>query len=388
MRLLLNRLLPACLLLLAAGCSAPPFDPAKWQEKEASPFVEVDKAYQPTVQALAFSPDGKYLASCHQYMGRPNVREEFLAAPPVVKIWQMDGRNCVDWAMFHIESGLMGTDNTALCFTPDGKTLSVLTKNGLLFWDVEQQSLRRSRTSEPIAMAHDAKTVAQEANRDGSQQPHSNGGDGISIVDGETGETSQLISPRHAQVCPWCFSPDGRRLLVECFAPSSKHEAWEIWDLPDGRRQCSVAADNAAKWPCGFSPDGRTLAMVTTANDASKATLYDAATGRQKATLWENVENLRCLAFSPDGRWVAIGCGQTEGGKKANAGALHGQLRLWDLKQGKEYASLIDRSSWGITALTFSPDGKTLATGDGDGNIRFWEITRLKNASDPQTPSR
>jgi len=377
MRTFLYALLPA-FCLLTAGCSKPLFDLAILKEKETPLFAGKAESYQPTVQALAYSPDGKYLASCHQWMGRPDARSEFLLVPPVVKIWQMDGPGCFDSAVFHIQSDLMGTINTAFRFTPDGKELRVLSKSGLLFWNVEQQALRRSTISEPIAISHDGRTVAVVTNRDGSPVTDDSG-DSISLVNSETGESRQRISPSHSEVCPWCFSIDGQRLLVQCGHPFSKHESWEIWNLPEGRLQCSLKSDNVTKWLSSFSPNGKTLAMVGVAVDTSKTTvtLWDTASGQQRATLWQNIENLRCLAFSPDGRWLAVGCGRTEQGRQSNNGKLYARLLVWDLKRNNEYAAVTDRSSWGITALDFAPDGKTIATGDGDGNIRFWEVDHL-----------
>lgn len=374
--MLLYRWAVAFLVLLTTGCSAPMFNGAK-QDEERPTFAESNKVSKTTVQALAFSPDGKYLASCHQYRGTPGGEHQFLLDAPVVKISQVEKRGGTTRAMFQIPTDLMGTDNTAFSFTRDGKILSALTKSGLAIWDVEAESLRQSPVSGPIAMAHDAKTVAVEVNREGSRPTDSVHGDSIRIVNGETGERLQQVSPDHAQASPWCFSPDGRRLLIECSEGRATKKTWEIWDLQNGRMQCSLAADNVVKWPSGFSSDGSSVALVTGEHDRSKVNLWDATTGRQQAALWDDVENLRCLAFSPDGRWVAIGCGHTETGKKRDGGKLYGQLRLWDIREGKEYASAIDRASWGITAVAFSPDSKTLVSGDGDGNIRFWEINRL-----------
>jgi WD40 repeat protein len=40
--------------------------------------------------------------------------------------------------------------------------------------------------------------------------------------------------------------------------------------------------------------------------------------------------------------------------------------------------SITDDSVWGITAVEFSPDGKTLATGDSDGKVKLWKVPELE----------
>jgi len=48
------------------------------------------------------------------------------------------------------------------------------------------------------------------------------------------------------------------------------------------------------------------------------------------------------------------------------------RVKIWDAATGHELGTIYDESSWGVTALAFSPDGKTLAS--GNGMLLFWTV--------------
>jgi WD40 repeat protein len=70
------------------------------------------------------------------------------------------------------------------------------------------------------------------------------------------------------------------------------------------------------------------------------------------------------VAFSPSGRILA----------SADGGGL---IRLWDVPTGKELCRLTGHRGGGIRALAFSPDGKTLATGGYDRLVVIWDVEEL-----------
>jgi dipeptidyl aminopeptidase/acylaminoacyl peptidase len=71
------------------------------------------------------------------------------------------------------------------------------------------------------------------------------------------------------------------------------------------------------------------------------------------------------LAFSPDGRLLAVGTGQITPGKQP-------RLTIWDVQTGRLVHQL-SRGKW-VLSLAFSADGRTLASGHNDNKIRIWEI--------------
>lgn len=110
-----------------------------------------------------------------------------------------------------------------------------------------------------------------------------------------------------------------------------------------------------------LSPDGRTIAATA----GKSAAFWDFATGRLRQRLtfrW----NMRCLAFAPDGKTVAVG------GEDCI-------VHLFDLASGKELRGLVSHQAGkepffrGIRGVFFAPDGRTLLSWGMDKKVRLWD---------------
>jgi eukaryotic-like serine/threonine-protein kinase len=114
-----------------------------------------------------------------------------------------------------------------------------------------------------------------------------------------------------------------------------------------------------------YSPDGRQLALgVNRRNSAHggdvEIRLLDAETGRLNATIPTMLRGrVSALAFSPDGRHLAVGCV-----------FLDSRIAVWDARE-KTLTTLRGHQGF-VDALAFSPDGERLASASGDQTIKLW----------------
>jgi WD40 repeat protein len=142
--------------------------------------------------------------------------------------------------------------------------------------------------------------------------------------------------------------------------------AWYyLWRLcqPDSMTM-KHAGETMDVWKVAWSPDGKLLAS---AGIHSAVKLWDAATGRLRATLEHDAAVASAVAFSPDGKTLATG--------SAAAGGQSPQLKLWSMETHAPIASFDGHAgAQQIYSVAFSPDGKTLASSANDSTVRLWDV--------------
>ncbi|HBB94070.1 MAG TPA: hypothetical protein DC054_01650 [Blastocatellia bacterium] len=107
-----------------------------------------------------------------------------------------------------------------------------------------------------------------------------------------------------------------------------------------------------------FGPDGKWLASGGSDNSIK---IWQVATGRELRALTGHPAPIKSLATSPDGQWLA-------------SGSNDGTVKVWNVSTGRELYSLPVQAS-SIEALAFSPDNGVIASGDADGTINIWNRT-------------
>ena len=169
------------------------------------------------------------------------------------------------------------------------------------------------------------------------------------------------------------LSPDNRRLAST--GGGFEDTAIRVWEARTGKELFRCKGLRSSPMCVAFSPDGKYLAAgsVPHPEDHEKpgeVKLWDATTGEEKETLDKDRGAWR-LAFSPDGAYLAWT-------------TLDDKLHFWDLKTDKA-ADLLRGEAMEAQHVAFSPDGKRLALGVNHstllgewGEVQIWDVQTAK----------
>lgn len=198
-----------------------------------------------------------------------------------------------------------------------------------------------------------------------------------------------------AGINPARYSPDG--LLIAARIRTSEGVRPALWDAVTGNLVRTLLSDDAGEAQgVAFSPDGKTLAVGYGFRDGvSHVVLWDIETGRritQFAGTTDlpgfqtnyNTGNVYALAFSPDGKHLVAGFGRPYNYPRSGTPT---PLKVWNLKTSQ--ARLLSGHTNYCVSVEFSPDGARLASASYDGTVRIWNTISweteqtLKNPDPP-----
>lgn len=285
------------------------------------------------IEAVAFSPDGRYLATTTVSSG--------------LRVRDLVGGTVYErkWDQF-----TLGTD---LAFRPDG-SLAVLERREVLFLD---PITFERRGGFPLEHAPARLTPSP----DGRQLVIQGGG--LAVWDGNSGKRHfEIASFGELVSCCSAYHPNGRSLAVGCGAGQIR---W--WTTADGREADPWSVPGTARRgivELAISPDGRYLASLMD-DMADNLHLWDVAGSTVLETWTLNRRryhprpNLRLLVFSPDSRTLV-------------ASERAGVLKFWDVVARDTPVALASVPEPEIRTLAFSPDGRWLACGCERGLVKLW----------------
>lgn len=346
------------------------------------------------VNAIAFAPDGAVLAGgCDDRLvrlwdaadgglkesrktGLQRVlavayapKSQLLAAGGVpapghsaIVLWNADGT---------LRPGQLAAQGTvrALSFTSDAADLisasSQIAKGWLECWDLQKnQSVRRwGDQAGPIfglACSPDGPGIA----------PFIASGAVRKVALWSAGGTGEgELEGRNRNVQAIAYSPDGKTL-----ASCGTQKSVQLWDAASGTLKATLTAPPpglpSGGWCLAFSPNGKLLALGGEfTHGVRDIHVWDTATGQLRMTVPGHLDTTYALAFSPDGKVLASGSD-----KPNNAGHTE-EVKLWNTSTGALIRTMWGEEGW-VKSLTFSPDGHWLASSNegqvGQGHVTIW----------------
>ncbi|MFF8192529.1 helix-turn-helix domain-containing protein [Streptomyces bobili] len=275
--------------------------------------------------------------------------------------------------------GLAGTSVDDMTFSADGRTVATVHqgppgRGSVQVWDVRTGD-RKATLALDTDLALRGKQLPSSVWRLGAAGFSPTGralaararkaGAVIEVRDVATG---RLHQSRALGTIRAVFSPDGTRLAV------AGGKGWvRIWRLSTGALHTVRTGRGQSVRTLAFTPDGRTLAVVNVEDSGGdQVTLLDAATSRTQRTIKPSSRSPLTLAFSPDGHTLAT------------ASAGNGLVETWDARTGRLQDSF--SASGEVESLAFSSDGRTLATSSARG-VQLWDLATSQPRRTLPTPS-
>jgi WD40 repeat protein len=361
----------AGLLILLASCAAP----AAEQASTASPLAAVSTASPTAIRPSNTVPPRPSATSTPQ----PTATEYHSpTASPISAAFPYLANPLPEGAVARLGNGpLMDA-----VISPDGNLLAATSTTGVRVYRLDRESGAAEEiwfgpTSTGLisaAFSADGKILATggigRTDGDSGCNPltydiNNGGGGGVQLWDAASGEPL-LYFGQTGYITALEFSPDGKTL-----AASNQYGDVMLWDLETGQ---STALDltvyPGVVWPqewwvydMAFSPDGATLAVGGMGDgkngDLNSIELWDWRTGRFLVNLAGLSDFVLGVSYSPDGKILA-------------SGTKDGMITLWDPGLGTIIRKLAG-SGTAVNELAFSPDGGTLASGSEDGSIALWD---------------
>jgi WD40 repeat protein len=299
------------------------------------------------IPRVAFSPDGHLLATASD--------------DSTTRLW--DVRNPRQPSLLGTLIGHTGVVYW-VAFSPDGHTVATASEDTTArLWDVRDPRhpiplgilTSNNGSFSSVAFSPDGHTLASSGYKDKNPRLW-NVGDlnhpiALGTLIGHSGGVSAVT-----------FSPDGHSLATASYDDGTAR-LWDVRDLDHPIALATLIGHSGGVSSAAFSPDGRTLATSSQDTTARLWDVGDPSQPRLLDTLTGHANMVYSVAFSPDGRTLATG-------------SYDNTARLWNL-----FGPILKGHTNTVSSAAFSPDGHTLATASYDKTARLWDVQDTRQPS-------
>jgi WD40 repeat protein len=288
----------------------------------------IREAHRSHVPDVLFSGDGQFLVSA----GMDNV----------VHLWSVAG-----WSRLRTLGGHAHSVN-AIALSSDGRTLASGSSDATVrLWTFPRGELQQT--------LQDRKRVVSDVvfSPDGEWVVAASYGGRVAVWTLE-GEPVAGFAASTRNLTTVAFSPDGRTVAVGGLGSQVG-----LWSLPRGEPQGALEADPTAVLSLAFADRGR--ALISLGYEGS-IRVWDAETWQEMQRVQVDAEGPRRLVLSGHEGHAAV--------------CVAGQVQLWSTARW-ECQYVLDVGPKSVETAAFSPDGRWLAVGAADGRIRVWDLASL-----------
>jgi WD40 repeat protein len=289
----------------------------------------------PNISSLAVSPDDKYIVAS----GTADVDN-------VAHLWELaTGKEVIHKGYDHRLA--------SLSFSPDSKyVVAINGEKNAMVWEV-------STGNEVARMTHDDRVASAAFSPDGRYVVSGSSDTTARVWETSTGKEISRITI-NGPVFEVAFSPDGQHVMSRgCNKPNQdsgcQQEILLIWEAYTGKEVTRFIRDDSIS-SVAFSPDGKYVAIGGSDHTAS---IWETLTGKEVSHITHDGE-VQAVAFSPDAKYVASGsCDKLD----SNGICNQGTARVWNAGTGDEISRVPFEE--GVNAVAFSPDGRYVIAGAG-----------------------
>lgn len=299
-------------------------------------YNKVLRGHQGLIFSIAFSPDGKYLAS-----GDDGGKVIIWEVATGTKLKELEGHKDHIWS---------------IAFTPDGKELVSGSGDGTArLWDVQTGNVvlafvGHTNGLKKIAISPDGKTLI-------TTSPDNT----VRFWDMKSGKSIDVIF-ESTEVHSVCYSPDGNFIAV------GTNNAINISNAKNLKRIKTLSGGLDRVEAIAFSPDGKQLITGNWGRNnklESLIIIWDVASGKQIRTINDYHDSVWNIFFSPGGDYFIPATGEKN-------------IDVWNYPQATKAFTIHTNSNSAFTSMV-SPDQQFIVSDDGN-QVKFWhrELTDLR----------